>query len=80
MAGAMIQQNTESCEGTRERVPNPVLDDLLRLHFGKERLSQEEEEVASCVWSRSDTGLVSPLKQDVSKAAKRTTGGSASPW
>lgn len=47
MVGDMIQQNPESWEGIRERVPHLVFDDLLRLHFEKESLSQEEEEVAS---------------------------------
>lgn len=40
MANAMIQQRTELCESTQERVPNPVLESLLHPHFVKGRRSK----------------------------------------
>lgn len=38
MASAMMQQRTEFCESTRERIPNPVLESLLHPHCVKGRL------------------------------------------
>ena len=79
----MIQQNPEFCESTRERVPNPVLEEL-PIHILKkdyQRQYQEEEDHFSLeshhVHIQETTVLRgSVLKQNMSHVAKLTIDGS----